>query len=92
MGTYNIYGYTSGEDDGLALVTIALDETTTEIVDITSDEPDTKAEAEHVLRDYMDAGFTAPEAISRYAGSYGTVREVGPDGEVIPNARSHGLV
>lgn len=83
MATFNIYGYNDGEDSEPQLV-VSLNDDNTEIVEITSVDPDSKAEAEEVLKFYMDSGLSAVNALFRYAGSYGTVESADGSAQVEP--------
>jgi hypothetical protein len=86
MTTYNIYGNNSSDDSPPVLMTIVLDESNTDVVSVESDDPAVEAEAEIVLRKYIEDGFPASEAGARYAGSYGDVKEANPDGSLVETA------
>lgn len=80
MPTFNIYGYENGQESDPYCVVI-LSEDNSEIVSVTSVNPEDQADAERSLRFYMDNGFTATDALFRYAGSYGLVKSAGPESE-----------
>lgn len=84
MASYNIYGYISTDVDNPPLhTTVVLSDDDSEIVSINCVNPERQEEAEEVLGGYMDAGFLALDAVARYAGSYGTVKEANPDGSLV---------
>jgi hypothetical protein len=74
MRTLKVYGYRNGQDvaeDDVPTATITFNDDETEIVSVESATPE---EDESILKDYLDAGLTAVQAVSRLAGSYGVVK------------------
>lgn len=85
MGTLNIYNYDNAEDIEAQepSVVVELSDDNKEIVSITASDPEEQAEAEEMIRLYMESGLTPIEAVNRYSGTYGYVGQDGvvPDDE-----------
>lgn len=73
MGTYNIHSYNNAEDNDEPSIVVELNDDDTEIVSVTSRDPEQQEEDEKSLRNYVENGFTPLEAMERYAGPYGQV-------------------
>jgi hypothetical protein len=75
MATYNIYG-TPNENDDSPEVTVVLSDDDSEILDVIIRRPSDEDDTEDVLKDYMDRGATAIEALKLYTNSYGYLEKV----------------
>lgn len=82
MGTYNIHSYNNAQDNDEPKVVVVLSDDDTEIVSITSSDPERQAEADEVIRGYVELGATPAQAMYRYAGSYGQVWNADGSGQV----------
>ena len=81
MATYNIYGTAKGNDsDNKPQVTVVLSDDDTEILDVIPRTVSEEDDTEDVLRDYVERGATALEALSLYTNSYGYLEKVKSEG------------
>lgn len=77
MATYSIYGYDNG-DDNPPLVTVVLSDDDSEILEVIPRiQDDDYDDIEDVLKDYIDRGATALEALKLYTHTYGSLEKVG---------------
>lgn len=76
MTAYNIYSYENAQESASPLVTVEVSDDGTSIASVTSSDPEVQTNAERMLNEYVAQEFTPEEAIERFAGPYGEVREV----------------
>lgn len=76
MASYNIYDYDNG-DNSPPLVTVVLNDDDSEILEVILRRADEDGDTEEMLRDYMERGATALDALALYTNSYGYLEKVG---------------